>query len=78
MLKEDFNFSYEAMAKLEDLGIYFADMNLKSYQDLVNFYWVSCDEKYTKDEILKAVLGGNMPLTVSDIIDNYVNDTSKK
>lgn len=78
MLKEDFIFSYEALAKLEDMGIYFAELDVHSYIDLVNFFWSCSDGKYTKDQILKAVLGGKIPVTVSEVIDNYVNDSSKK
>lgn len=78
MLKEDFIFSYEAMAQLEDMGIYFGDINTKSYKELTAFYYVSSDGKYTKDEILKAIMGGKIPITVAEVIDNYVNDGSKK
>ena len=55
MLKEDFVFSYDALAKLEDFGINFMKIPSDDFLQIARFYWACCDDKYTKEEICEIL-----------------------
>lgn len=76
LLKTDFKFDFEALERMEDSGIYFGALDQNSYKDLVLFF-SACNPHVSKDEILGAVLGGRMPVTVDELIEQLVDDTKK-
>lgn len=78
MLKEDFVFSYDALAKLEDFGINFMKIPSDDFLQIARFYWACCDDKYTKEEILHAVTHGKIPITMGEIIDKYMSEDKPK
>lgn len=78
MLKEDFCFSYEALAKMEDLDINFMKIDPDNFIDIARFYWACCDDKYTKEEILHTIMHGKMPITMAEIIDKYMAEDKPK
>ena len=77
MKKEDFNFDFDALQRMEDKGVYFGSLDTECYSDLTIFFWACSDNKYTQTEILSALLGGRLPLTVADLLEQLDNVTKK-
>lgn len=77
MKKEDFNFNFDALQRMEDKGVYFGSLDTECYSDLTIFFWACSDNKYTQTEILSALLGGRLPLTVADLLEQLDNVTKK-
>ena len=76
MKKEDFKFDFKALERLEDNGIYFGDLNESDYHSLALFFW-ACSPQYTLDEILGALIGGLLPVTVAELMEQLVDETKK-
>lgn len=76
MKKEDFKFDFKALERMEDNGIYFGDLNERDYHSLALFFW-ACAPQYTLDEILGALIGGLLPVTVAELMEQLVNETKK-
>lgn len=76
MKKEDFKFDFKALERMEDNGVYFGDLNEKDFHSLALFFW-SCAPQYTLDEILGALIGGLLPVTVADLMGQLVDETKK-
>lgn len=76
MEKEDFKFDFKALERMEDNGIYFGDLNERDYHSLALFFW-ACAPKYTLDEILGALIGGLLPVTVAELMEQLVDETKK-
>ena len=74
--KEDFKFDFKALERMEDNGIYFGDLNERDYHSLALFFW-ACSPQYTLDEILGALIGGLLPVTVAELMEQLVDETKK-
>lgn len=77
MKKQDFKFDFDALQRMEDKGVYFGSLDTECYSDLTIFFWACSDGKYTQTEILSALLGGRLPLTVADLLEQLDNVTKK-
>ena len=69
MKKEDFKFDFKALERMEDL-------NERDYHSLALFFW-ACSPQYTLDEILGALIGGLLPVTVAELMEQLVDETKK-
>lgn len=74
--KENFVFDFDALQRMEDAGVYFGELDVKCYTDLAIFFQ-ACAPMYTKTEILSALIGGRLPVTLADLLEQLDNVTKK-